>query len=79
MNGSKNTELYQVSHTVTQEDHDSGSYTLVPVGDVVVFNMERVTTVEERVVSVERDGVEYTEPEKEAPKKKSKKTDEDAE
>ena len=69
-----NKETYTTSYTVTQADHESGLYTLVPVGDVVVLTVERVTTVTETVVAVERDGEAYVEPEK-ATAKKSKKAD----
>lgn len=69
-----NKETYTVSYTVTQADHDAGTYTLVPVGDVVVLTVERVTTVTETVVGVEREGVAYVEAEK-ATTKKGKKAD----
>lgn len=77
MNGTKNTETYQVSYTVTEADHEAGKYTLVPVGDVIVLTVERETTVTETVVGVERDGSAYVEPEKEEKAtKKSKKSEE---
>jgi len=67
---SKKTEVTRVAHTVTQEEHELGLYTKVAVGDVLVFVVETVTTVESVVVGVELGGKPYTEEEGVPVKKK---------
>jgi hypothetical protein len=74
MKGSKNVEVYQVSHTVTESDHEAGKYTRVPVGDTVVLVVERETTVVETVASVLLNGVIYEEEVVEEKEEKPKRT-----
>ena len=70
---SKKTEVTKVAHTVTEQDHEQGLYTKVAVGDVIVFVVETITTVESIVVEVELDGKPYTEEVEEvAPVKKKR-------
>jgi len=65
---SSETETYRKAHTVTEQDHEEGKFTLVRVGDSVVFVIKRMTTVEEEVIAVEG-----TNPEPQLPSSKGNK------
>ena len=68
---SASVETYKQAHTVTQEDHDSGLYTGVAVGDTIVFVIKETTTTLKEVVDVE--GLPEVTEESVAPKKKATK------